>query len=323
MIIHLTGPDTYRSRVRLHQLRDAFVAKHDPAGFNVVMLDGLTATVAEIRAAVSGGGLFAKKNFVALNGYDPAASSTPPNDVLAAIEKSGATSDTIIVIRELTGAGVKKKSSRGKKAVAAILRIPEAKREEFPALTAIEAKQWLVAEAKRLGSELSPALAEQLVAACDNDVWRMAMELDKLSLHAGSRPITAEDISELVVAAVSSDMFALTDAIGGRNRARALHLLHQELAAGVHPLALIAMIARHLRTLRQVQEAVEEGLAPAQIAPALDLHPFVVQKALAQSKKFTRGELATWHRQLLETDWYIKSTPLDAEVMLDVLIGKT
>lgn len=322
MIIHLTGHDTYRSRARLYQLRDAFIAKHDPQGFNVVMLDGLTATEAEIRAAVGGGGLFAKKNFIGISGYDPSVSACAPENVVAALAPKAKSVDTIIVIRDTTSPP-KRAPARGKKAAAAkVLRIAEAKREEFPALTPVEAKQWLVAEAKRTGGVLAPALAEQLVAACENDSWRMATELEKLLLHAGGRPITSADISELVVSAVSGDIFALTDAIGGRQRASALRLLHRELDSGAHPLALIATIAKHIRTLRQVQQAVAEGLSEAQIAPALDLHPFVVSKALGQMKRFSPAELADWHHRLLETDYRLKSTPLDAEVMLDVLIAR-
>lgn len=320
MIIHLTGPDAYRSRARLHQLRDAFIAKHDPQGFNVVMLDGLTATPAEIRSAVRGGGLFAKKNFVSLSGYELIGAACPPETLLEILAPLAKSIDTIVVIRD-TASAAKKKPTRGKKATGSkVLRLPDAKREEFPTLTPAEAKNWLIKEAKAMAGVLSPALAEQLVAACDNDTWRMATELEKLVLYAGDRPITAVDISELVVAPASSDIFALTDAIGNRQRTQALKMIHREVAAGVHPIALIAMIARHIRTLRQIQQAVTEGLDQNQIAPALGVHPFVVSKGFAQSKKFTPAELAEWHHRLLETDYRLKSTPLDAEVMLDLLV---
>lgn len=323
MIIHLTGPDTYRSRARMHQLRDAFLAKHDQRGYNTVVLDGLTATKSEIRAALTSGGLFATKTFVAINGYEAAGSACAAADLLTALEPVTETKDVVAVVREVSKAATEKKPGRGKKSAGpkAELQIPGAKHEPFPLMTPVESKTWLTKEAKLRGGALSTGVAEQLAAATENDSWRLGNELEKVLAYAGPRPVTTDDVSTMVISPASSDIFGLTDAIGGRQRARALHLLQQELASGVHPLALIAMIARHIRTLRQVQRAVEEGVARTHIATELGLHPFVVQKALEQSKKFTADTLRQWHRQLVETDFQLKSTPLGAEAMLDVLVA--
>jgi len=323
VIIHLTGPDTYRSHARFHQLRDAFLAKHDQRGYNTVVLDGLTATKDEIRAAVTSGGLFATKTFVAINGYETAGAVCSAADLITILEPLVKSQDVVVVVREVGKSSATKKPARGKKATTpkAALKIFGAKLEQFPILSAVETKTWITKEAQQRGGTLTAGVAEQLAAATDNDSWRLAMELEKVLLYAGERPVTTEDVAAMVISPASSDIFGLTDAIGGRQRARALHLLQQELASGVHPLALIAMIARHLRNLRQVQRAAEEGMPQGRMATELGLHPFVVQKALAQSKKFTADDLRRWHRQLVETDFKLKSTPLDAEAMLDVLVA--
>lgn len=322
MIIHLTGADTYRSRARLHQLREAFLGKHDQRGYNTMTLDGLTATKDEIRGAITSGGLFATKTFVAINGYEPSGSACGTADLIAILEPLVKSQDVVVVVRE-TAATPKRKPARGKKAAAAktVFKIPGEKREEFPLLTPVEAKAWLTKEAKQRGGALAPGVAEQLAAATDNDSWRMGLELDKLLAYAGGRPISADDVSAMVPSPASSDIFGLTDAIGGRHRARALQMLQQELGSGAHPLAVITMVARHLRNLRQVQRAVADNIPPARMAEILGLHPFVVRKALEQSKKFTADDLRHWHRRLVEMDWQLKSTPLDAEVMLEVLVA--
>lgn len=322
MIIHLTGVDTYRSRARLHQLRDVFVAKHDVNGLNTVVLDGLTATKDELRAALTSGGLFAAKTFVALNGYESSGAVCSPADVSEALALVTDTKDVIAVVREVTKPVSEKKTFRGKKIaqLEAPLKVPGAKLEVFSLQSVTESKIWAGREAKRLGGEISPAVAELLVAATDNDPWRLAMELEKLLTHAGNQPISEEDVRQLVISPVSSDIFALTDAIGGRQRRQALKLLQRELAAGVHPLGLITMIARHFRTLSLVRQAVADGLPRAQMATKFGFHPFVVGKALEQSKKFTAEDLRRWHHQLLKTDFYLKSTPLDAESMLDLIV---
>lgn len=322
MVILLTGPDTFRSRRRLHQLRDAFRTKHDPSGLNIVALDGLTATAEEVRSAVQSTGFFSTKRFVVVDGWQAAAacSAKALSDVLVPLVES---KDIIIVVLEDVAPAAKrttKKRGKGTKTVTKDdgLDIPGAKIEPFPRLDASELARWAMRETKELGATLSPALANQLVAVCENDSWRVAQEVAKLALFAGVRPISVEDLDALTAKAEVSDIFSLTDAIGQRQHGRALALLHRELEAGTHPLTLVAVLANHLLTLYRVKTA-----APGpDLAQRLGLHPYVAQKASAQAKAFTPDELRALYHDLVEIDLALKSTPLDAESLLDVFMTR-
>ena len=54
----------------------------------------------------------------------------------------------------------------------------------------------------------------------------------------------------------------------------------------------------------------------------LGLHPYVAQKALAQSKAFTRSRLVSWHDDLVEIEYQLKSAPVDVETLMMKLLAR-
>jgi len=327
MIIHLTGSDTYRSAKRLAELRAAFIVKHDPRGLNVVGVDGETATSAEMRTAVTATGMFASKRFVSLDRYQPDGSLLLDGlvGILGLVAEKN--NEVIVVVRDLIDDAARPvKRSRAtakkpsKKTAGGSFVLPDERREVFSRLTPAQTVTWISTEAKSRGGSFEPAAAQRLVALCNGDSWRIATELDKLVSFAGAKSVTVAEVETMVMSENSSDIFALTDALGQRQSARALELLHRELSAGTNEFSLIATLAGHIRTLYHVQQAQQRGSAPSALASELGLHPFVVQKALAQTSRFTTDELRDLHHRLVTIDHDLKTSPLDAETLLDVML---
>lgn len=332
MVIHLTGPDTFRSHRRLQQLRQVWREKFDPHGFNTVTLDGATVTAEELRTAVQTTGLFSPQRFVAVDDYVAGTAACAPSALAEAVMLVLKNKETVVVIRAIASPTKKKyagkksssktKSGAVKKTVAKQeLSLPEAKVEEFPLLTSFQLTDWVLAEAKTRGGKIGRESVEQLVALCQNDLWRINSELDKLIAYTFGREITSVDVEAMVRSPYTSDIFGLLDAIGQRRQATAVRLLHNELESGTHPLALISTVANHVRTLLMVGGASDKDSAST-LATNLGLHPFVVQKALIQTKLFAPQTLRDWHHQLITIDFQLKSTVLDAETLLDVLLLK-
>jgi len=104
-----------------------------------------------------------------------------------------------------------------------------------------------------------------LIDITSGDAARLAIEIEKLSLYAGTeRKVTAAAISELVADAHSSTIFALVAALGRSDRAKALEILDTLSREGEYmPLALtflatqfrMALAARSagLRGANQIQ----------------------------------------------------------------------
>jgi DNA polymerase-3 subunit delta len=118
--------------------------------------------------------------------------------------------------------------------------------------------------ARRAGLRLEPDALDLLVESLGADIARIAVEIEKLALYAGSRAVTTDDIATLAPEARATTIFALVNALGRRDRTRSLEILDTLTREGEYlPLALaflstqfrMALVAREagLRSPQQIQ----------------------------------------------------------------------
>jgi DNA polymerase III subunit delta len=111
---------------------------------------------------------------------------------------------------------------------------------EFRAFSREEARGLAQEFARERGLKIGSAEIGMLVEAVAGDAARIAGEIEKLALYAGTdRKITIEDIGALVPNAQETTIFALVAALGAGNRARSLDALDTLVRNGEYlPLAL-------------------------------------------------------------------------------------
>jgi len=136
---------------------------------------------------------------------------------------------------------------------------------EFRPFDPSEARALAQTLAKKASLQLGLGELALLLEATGGDASRIAVEIEKLSLYAGtSRKVTAEDIADLVPDAQQTTVFALVAALGRGDRRRALEILDTLAREGEYmPLALtflstqfrMALVAREAgaRTASAIQ----------------------------------------------------------------------
>jgi DNA polymerase III subunit delta len=119
--------------------------------------------------------------------------------------------------------------------------------------------------AKDAGIQLGLAELALLLEATSGDASRIATEIEKLRLFAGTaRKITADDIATLVPDAQSATIFGLVAALGRGDRSRALEILDTLTRSGEYmPLAL-TFLATQFRTALAAREAGLRGAGQIQ-----------------------------------------------------------
>jgi len=153
----------------------------------------------------------------------------------------------------------KRKQERVRKFYTAITDVVELRR--FGSREAREEAEALV---RRAGFRMEAEAIELLVDALGADIARIAVEIEKLALYAGSRAVTTGDIAALVPDARATTIFALVNALGSRDRTRSLQVLDTLVREGEYlPLALaflstqfrMALAARQagLKSVPQIQ----------------------------------------------------------------------
>ena len=165
---------------------------------------------------------------------------------------------------------------------------------------------WLRAEAKQRGVQLEPAAVTRLIDAVGDDLSRLALTVEQLGLYAGRRPVTSDDVDELVADTRERTVFELTDAIGAADLPRALAAVaalcdQRESAVGV-----VVMLARHVRQMALVHTLRAAGAPRGSWGSMLGVPPFVVDKLIAQARSYPAGALAMATRRLANADRALK-----------------
>jgi DNA polymerase-3 subunit delta len=127
-----------------------------------------------------------------------------------------------------------------------------------------EARQEAEGLVRAAGFRIDDAALDLLVEALGADIARISVEIEKLALFAGKKQVGVDDIAALVPDARATNIFALVNALGRRDRARAMEILDTLVREGEYlPLALaflstqfrMALVAREagLKSAGQVQ----------------------------------------------------------------------
>ncbi|MCK9578454.1 DNA polymerase III subunit delta [bacterium] len=175
--------------------------------------------------------------------------------------------------------------------------------EEFPLLEEKDISSWIIKEAEGIGIKIKEPAVSELFKNTKGDLWQIENELKKLSnyvLFEERSEITLSDVDKLVDKIEDGNIFAITDAIGARNKKSALTLIDNYLKNGGIVLVLFATIATHVKNLLVVK------MSPNMSASELGMAPFVRTKCLSQSARFELEELKNLFELLIELDKKIK-----------------
>jgi DNA polymerase-3 subunit delta len=177
---------------------------------------------------------------------------------------------------------------------------------EFPEVRGVSFLQWLKRELSLLSLTFEPDALEYFRLHTGEDLWKAAMELEKLSLYT-TGPVSRVDIDMVVSSNVQVKIFAFVDALGECALNRALELFRGLLDRGESIYMVFNMIIRQFRLILQTRFLLDQGCDRSQFASRLRLAPFQVQPLMKQSQNFTFPQLKNIYRQLLELDTALKT----------------
>ena len=215
----------------------------------------------------------------------------------------------------------------------------------------LEDKEW-AAEAESLAlrqlrarkKNISDEALGELVNTVGPNSQQLVSELEKLSLYVGDRAdIELGDVAAIVTRNKQARAFALADALGDRDLPRLLRTLDGELwemqfDKQKSEIGLLYGLISKVRAMIFLKEMAREGWikadadynrfkaqlerVPAEQLPAdkkfnpLAMHPFMLHRALPQSRKYKLEELIRAMSLLLECNQRLVSSRLDEALVL-------
>ncbi len=180
---------------------------------------------------------------------------------------------------------------------------------------------WLRALARARKIDLSGEAAAVLAELAGAELGRLSQALDQLALYTGGgRPITVDDVEELVAETRQRNVFELTKAIGAGDVPRALGLLANMLRNREPALRIQYMLARQMRQIWRAKELAAAGAARGEIAGAVGISPYFLDDVLVPAKRMSRATLARAFERLYQSDLALKSSRVDGELLISRLV---
>jgi len=120
-----------------------------------------------------------------------------------------------------------------------------------------------------------------------------------------------------------SKAFDLTDALGSKDKKRAMNILLNMLKNKEDGFLIFGSIISLYRNLAKVYALVRAGKTPASPeANKLKMHPFVVQKTFSQLRNFSFSEIKSFYSLALKLDEDVKLGKLKIEEALVEIVGR-
>jgi len=307
----LYGPERYLADHYENLIR-ARVSEDDPTGLNTDVFTGKSAAFPAIENAVNSLPFMARRRLVLLR----------DTGLLAAGRKddSEAVCGLIPIIPE--SAVVLFVEYEADKRLKLYKKIAECGRivECTPPKEA-QLIKWAANICARNGARISPGACAALLRTVPADMNAIYSELGKLIAYKGNEgEITPEDIAAVCVKSPEARIFALVDAVGGKNARLALAEYANLLYARESPIMILTMIARQFRIILQCKLFAAQGRRAGEIAELTGQRDFVIRQVLGQARNFTEESLIRALSDCLETDVSIKTGKLKDALAVELLV---
>ena len=188
------------------------------------------------------------------------------------------------------------------------------------ALDPESAHEWVMERVRAKGGRIDSSAASDVVHGVGNDRRNLDREIEKITLLVTDRPISSEDVRELIPIPTDTRIFDLIDALGNRNARRAIMAWRRLTSAGEDPYRMVSMVGRQARLLAIAADALNSGQSSQALAGILGLPPRVAAGVGAQTRNWNAARLDRLLRRLVELDRESKTGGPDVERSLETLL---
>ncbi len=180
---------------------------------------------------------------------------------------------------------------------------------------------WVATRSKSLGIRLEPSASRLLIDKTGKDIAALLSALEMLGTYVHPRKeVAAADVEALLGRSLQNDVFSLVDLLLKKNAKSALSTVAGFLKEGIRGFEIVAVLAGQFERMRKANALMDQGFSGAQVGAELKVHPFFLDKFIAQARSISRADLKKIFQELLLCDESIKTSALRESLAVERLV---
>ena len=183
--------------------------------------------------------------------------------------------------------------------------------------------KWLVNHVDKKEKTISQDNAQLLIDISGESRSMLENQIEKIITFIGEeKEISLNHIQSLSTRLKQYSIFDLQNAIGIKDKDKAINIAFNILENSAEPVFIVAMLTRYFAGVSRVGELSREKIPPQQAARIVGTHPYYYKDYQGARSLFSDTDLANVFRALLRADLAIKTTTTDGKNIITILISE-
>jgi DNA polymerase-3 subunit delta len=182
---------------------------------------------------------------------------------------------------------------------------------------------WLISEAEDKGKKLAEENAQVLVDIVGENRNMLEDQLEKICVFLNKeKEITIESIQQVSSELRQFNIFDLQNAIGLKDKVKAMTVATNLLENGAEPTFIITMLTRYFTGLAKITELQTKNTPVQEAARIIGTHHFYYPQYVKARNLYSDEKLVEVFRALLKADVSVKTTSSDEKTVITLLIAE-
>jgi DNA polymerase-3 subunit delta len=183
--------------------------------------------------------------------------------------------------------------------------------------------KWLINHIEKKGKKISEETAQILVDISGESRNMLESQLEKIITFMNyEKEITLDHVQNLSSSLKQHTIFHLQNALGRKEKDKAIQIAFNLLDNGAEPVFIVAMLTRYFTGISKVNELNKMNLPLQQAARFAGTHHFYYKDYQQARTLFSDANLANVFRALLKADLSIKTTSSDGKNVITILLSE-
>lgn len=187
-----------------------------------------------------------------------------------------------------------------------------------------EVPRWILHLAKNLGLTVATDAVHRLHRLVGNNLSELDSQLQKIQQFIGTKTnVEIGDVNSVVSFSREENIFDFTNAIGQKDRVKALEQLVSLLDQGQSEVGIVHLLSRHIRILLTVRSGMDQGFGGAKLASLAQVSSYFIESYCNQARVWPPRKLEDALMVMHETDKALKSSPVSSHIWLENMVLKS